>query len=196
MRRLLCGSTPWVPGGCAGGWGIPRQPTARTARRSRRASDVRSPFRREELVSWAFSLGVRSRIRRKGTVIGQSHRSAPFRVVPSAPFPPHLRAMFSSRRFASFSSRRFASFFSRRSASFSPRRFASFPNRPVPSGFHGQNSSFVGKSCFRDFVQCVRIFSILSSCSGEKRRLIKLFCSNGRYLYSGRTKRGSAGRAG
>ena len=161
-----------MPGGCAGGWGIPRQPTARTARRSRRASDVRSPFRREEWVSWAFSLGVRSGIRRKGTVIGQSHRSAPFRVVPSAPF--------SSRRFASFS----------------PRRFASFPNRPVPSGFHGQNSSFVGKSCFRDFVQCVRIFSILSSCSGEKRRLIKLFCSNGRYLYSGRTKRGSAGRAG
>lgn len=187
MRRLLCGSTPWVPGGCAGGWGIPRQPTARTARRSRRASDVRSPFRREEWVSWAFSLGVRSRIRRKGTVIGQSHRSAPLhrflRTISS-----DLWAMFPSRRFASFPSRRFASF--------SPRRFASFPNRPVPSGFHGQNSSFVGKSCFRDFVQCVRIFSILSSCGGEKRRLIKLFCSNGRYLYSGRTKRGSAGRAG
>lgn len=89
MRRLLCGSTPWVPGGCAGGWGIPRQPTARTARRSRRASDVRSPFRREEWVSWAFSLGVRSRIRRKGTVIGQSHRSAPLhrflRTISSAP---------------------------------------------------------------------------------------------------------------
>ena len=89
MRRLLCGSTPWVPGGCAGGWGIPRQPTACTARRSRRVSAVRSPFRREEWVSWVFSLGVRSGIRRKGTVIGQSHRSAPLhrflRTISSAP---------------------------------------------------------------------------------------------------------------